>query len=186
MARSVCFSLALLWAGACPAKILLDGDFAYLQESRTTSSTSTRTGSLYSAGLLVDATGKEALYLGAIVAAGSVTSSGGPSESFSHQDIILGGRWFVDRSRLLSVSLGYGVISRADFKESSSSPNEKWQGTSLYGKVSIAPEVRNWTMGVSLIYHQVNYTEKTSQGTTSGGSFQRTTIWPALSLGYKW
>lgn len=184
--RTVVALMLLLGPGVASAKVLLDTDLIYFQDSKTTSATSTRTGSFYSGALLVDATGKETLYLGAILGMGSVVISGGTRETFSHQDVILGGRWFIGRQRLMSLSLGYGVLARGDLKESSATPREKWEGTSLYGKVTVAPQFRQWTAGISLIYHQVNYVEKTVQGTTSKDTFQRTMIWPAISLGYKW
>lgn len=186
--RIFCFLTVLFHAGLAPAKILFDLDLAYLQESRSSSSTSSRTGSFYSGGLLVDASGRERFYLGAFFAAGGTADSrsGSGEDRFSHQDVILGGRWFMDRQRLFSMSLGYGVISRADLKEAGSSSPEKWEGTSFYAKVGLSPEVRNWTFGVSLIYHQGNYTEKTVQGSTSSASLQRSMLWPSLSLGYRW
>ncbi|HRO68028.1 MAG TPA: hypothetical protein PL182_10725 [Pseudobdellovibrionaceae bacterium] len=186
MRGSFCLFAVFLSVELASAKTHFDVDVAYLQESRTTSSTSTRTGLFYSGGLFLDATGKEKFYLGAVFAAGAVTDAGASRQSFSHQDMMLAARWFVDRQKLLCLSGGYGVVSRASLKEASGSPLEQWEGTSLYAKITLAPEIRRWTVGVSLIYHQGNYVEKTVQGTTTSDTFQRTMIWPALSLGYKW
>lgn len=186
--RWILFLVLFCGAEWATARVLLDFDLSYLQEARASDSAVTRTAQFYSGAMMVDATGKEKYYLGATIASGSTQDlhAGTAQESLAQQDIVLFARWYMGRQRMFSFSGGYGFLSTADMKTSTTDPVEHWRGTSFYAKVGLAPQYGKMRFAVSLVYIQGNYTQKTVGTETSSASLQRSMLWPTVSVGYTW
>jgi hypothetical protein len=184
---ATCLFLVFGIRGVAHGGGLLDVEGGILQETLQASSNSSRTNTFYSAGLYLPADSRESFYLGAIFGSGSLAdkvTSG--STVFIHQDIILAAKYFLDQQRIYSITAGYSILSTASLKDPTISTVETWQGTGYYGKITAAPVIKDWMIGVSLIYYSGTYNRKIVQTVTTVSNHSRTFLVPAFALAYKW
>lgn len=177
--------LFLFW-GEARAGILLDLDATMFQNSVTTTASQSQNKTFYGGGLYLDFGTKQRYYFGALMASGGATDKDlSSTTTFTHQDVMLALKWFIDRDRLFSVTAAYGVLATATY-DLSSAATEKWRGSSYFGKFTVAPEIGRWNLGISLLYYQGSYNERTVSQTTTSASRSATMMWPALSLAFAW
>lgn len=170
------------------AGLMLDVDASNFQDSTTTSASVSETKSFYGAGVYVDVDSKSEYYLGATFAnIATVDSLTAGTTSFGSQDIILGFRWVVDKSRTFMLSAGYGISSQGSYKAAASASTETISGTSTYFKLTAAPEIKGrWNVGLSLIYYQSTYNQSIVSNTKSDVSYNKTLLFPSLGIAYHW
>lgn len=180
--------LSLLAAAPARAALLADVDAAVFQGALKSGSSETSTRNIYGGGVYLNADNKERIFLGATFLAGSASSEASAgTTSFSHQDLLLGFKWFIDRSRIFTLSAGYGVLCKANYKDPSIGSTEEWTGNSIYAKFTVAPELRGrWNVGLSLIYYQATFVKKETASTVSKINASSNTVVPGLSVSYRW
>ncbi|MBX2988976.1 MAG: hypothetical protein KF802_13895 [Bdellovibrionaceae bacterium] len=181
-----CLSI-LLGPAAAFAEGMLDLDVALFQDAFKTDGNAAHNKSFYGLGLYVDLGSKQRFYFGATYAGGSSSDKEGDAEAttLSFQDILLGFKWFMDRQRMLSLTAGYGFASAATYKVSGGEA-EKWRGTGTFAKFTVAPEIKNWNIGLSVLYYAGAFKEKNLETTTEQVSYNATFLLPSLAIGYNW
>lgn len=184
--RLVPFILTLIVALTARAGMLIDVDATVAQDALTSSSDKTSTKNLYGVGVYVPLDSKNQYYLGATFLGGASSDTASTGDvTFSHQDIILGAKWFIDKNQTFILSSGYGFKSNATYQNGTAA-SESWTGSSLYAKLTVAPKIGKFNAGMSIIYYSGSYTEKNVSGTTSSVSNSRTFIIPGFALAYSW
>lgn len=174
---------------ALPAKagVLLDFDFSNLSDSITSASTSSQTKTYYSGGLYVNVDSKERYYLGAsIVGASSSDELNSGTTSFSTLDYVLGFKWFMNKGRTFIASGGYGISSTATYSDPTLSASERWTGNSMMFKLTAAPQIKDWNIGLSLVMYQGTFVERNVNNTTSAVSYTKTFVFPCLGVSWTW
>lgn len=169
------------------AGVLLDLDATISQDTLASGSETTSTKNIYGGGIYVPVDNKDRFFLGATFLAGSSVSSTSAGETtFTNQDIILGAKWFMDRNQTFILSAGYGIQSKASYQDPTSGVVETWDGTSVYVKFTVAPRIGRFNAGMSIIYYQGSYAEKTISSTVSAASNSRAVLIPGFALSYSW
>lgn len=167
---------------------MADLDAAVFQDAVKSGSSSTSSRHLYGGGVYLNADNKERFYLGAtFLTGGAGAQETAGTTTFSHQDVVLGFKWFLDKQKVFMVSAGYGVLCKATYKDPASANVESWNGNSVYAKVSVAPEIRGrWNVGLSLIYYRATFVEKEIANVVSRVNSTTSTVVPGLALSYRW
>lgn len=174
-------------ATAARAALLLDLDATISQDTLSSGTDSSSTKNLYGGGVYVPVDNKQTFYLGATFLSGSSVSSASAGETtFTNQDIILGVKWFMDRNQTFILSAGYGLQSKAYYQDPSTGTAQTWDGTSIYAKLTIAPRIGRFNAGMSIIYYQGTYAQKTVSSTVSNISNSRAVVIPGFALAYSW
>lgn len=171
---------------AAHAGLLVDFDVSSFQDTTVTGSSASQTKTYYGGGIYVPVDGRDRFYLGAsLISASSSDDSGSGVTAFSTSDYILGFRWFADKSRTFIVSGGYGIQANATYQAAGGS-GESWRGNSYLVKLTAAPEIRNWNVGLSLIFYQGNFVERVANNAVSTISYTKTFVFPCLGVSYNW
>lgn len=143
--------------------------------------------SLYSAGFYLGSGKKGRMYFGVLYLMGAVSDkqeSG--TNTFSNQDIMLSFKWFMDKRGVFSFTGAYGVTAKATYKAGTEDA-EKWSGTSMLGKFTVAPELSDTlSLGFSLTYYMGSFSEKRVETVASTVSNSRGYTGPSLTLYYRW
>lgn len=181
--RPAILALTILFAlPAAAARIALDLDATIAQDSLADGADSSSTKSIYGGGLYLSADSRERFFLGAAFLGGSSVESRGTGDTtFAHQDVVLGGKWFIDQRQIFILSAGYGVLSSATL-ERPGAGLETWRGTSVYAKFTVAPPFGRFNVGMSLLYYQASYAEKEVGRSTSDAANARSFLAPGLAL----
>lgn len=176
----------LIFGPAARAGLMVDFDVSSFQDTTTTGTSASQTKSYYGGGLYVPVDGRDTFYLGAsLISAASSDDNGSSVTAFSTTDYILGFRYFMDKSRTFIASGGYGVQANATYK-SGSAATESWRGNSYLFKLTAAPAIRNWNVGLSMIFYQGTFTERVASNAVSTVSYTKTFVFPCLGVSYNW
>lgn len=186
--KSLAFLCTLLLAPfAARASFLMDFDATVFQDSIKSTATASHSKTIYDAGVFAPIDSKDTFYLGALYSNTSTSDSdaNGVGTSFSHGDIVLGAKWYMDKDKVFSITAGYGVLATGTY-QTGSSASESWRGTSTYAKITAAPALKRFLIGISIIYSAASFNEKNIAGATTSVTYSQTVLTPALNLGLNW
>lgn len=168
---------------AAQSRVLMEMSGVYLSDTLNASSNQNSSQIFYNFGVLFSVTktlwaGWD--YLG--ISTRTVTST---TDTYSTADTGPYMKWQIDKAELYSVSAAYHIQSKAQY--ATGDTKEKWDGTSLWGQFTIAPDVgRGLHIGLSLNYYSATYTRKVVDGTESTDTNTKSWIFPSVNMSKEW
>lgn len=167
---------------------LVDLNLNNSTDALKTTSDSNISKQFYSLGLFGDIgkTNYGSFYFGWYAISFAQKNEMGTSESETYSTLDMGPvfRWSMDRRRIFSLSLMYAVSCKGKYK--SASLDETISGSSYFIKISMEPDVTDsLSLGVSFNYYTSSYNLSVSNSTESTISYTNNSMFPSLSLNYR-
>lgn len=105
--------------------------------------------------------------------------------SLSSNDMGPALRWQIDKQKLYSLTLAYGIICRGGYNDGST--DEALTGESYLLKFAVEPMVTERVfVGVGLNYYVANYKTSVVNSLQSEVSYKNTIFYPSLSFSYRY
>ncbi len=179
------FGALIFFSFHANAGFLFSLDLFGAQDSLATPTAYSRTQTYFDAKVLLSTSTSMKYFLGAWFSSfGSSENSAGTPTTFSSQDYFMGGKMYFGRKKGFSVTVGYSLLSTANYK-SSSSASEVWQGTATMFKAGYDFEVSERTNFVlSLGYYGGSYSRKDVSSVSSTFSGTKSFISPLLGFNF--
>lgn len=182
--RYLLLFVLITFSSPAPAAFLLDVGGSYLSDDLTTSSTRKFSRLYYG--------------LGAYFTLNKNIWAGWSYSGLNHSDDLSSGqtdfastdtgpvvKWQFGRNQIFTAGLGFNVISRATF--TNSTRDENWEGTSFLVNLGVNPEVaEGWRIGATLNYYAASYTKKKVNSVESSAANTKTWIFPVVSVLKEW
>ena len=174
--------------GSSAQAFILDVNTTIFQDSQTTATDAKSSRSMYNIAAYGDLSraGGAGFHLGwSVFSVAQKTELGATtSEELKSLDMGPALRWSIDRNRIYSLTVVYGVTAKGSYS-SGSATSQDIRGTQLFAKIAVEPPLNdNWHAGFAINYYSTSYNLAVSNSTETTISYKNNWIFPTISISY--